>query len=76
MKRRYLSFGILLVVILSTITPISVGNIIKISDLEEQSTIICDGGNIFYVGGNGEGNYSTIQGADLCFFEAAKPSWE
>jgi len=51
-----LSFGIILLFVLSAVAPMTTGLIVRTS-------IIRNDGNILYVGGSGEGNYSKIQDA-------------
>ena len=58
-----LSFGIILLFILSAVAPISQGYNVNISDNIEQYSIPSSKGNILYVGGSGEGNYTKIQDA-------------
>jgi nitrous oxidase accessory protein len=57
MKKRYLVIGIILSLVCMSINPSSAVNNVK-----ESSTNVFDG-NILYVGGTGEGNYTRIQDA-------------
>ena len=58
-----LSFGIILLFVLSAVAPISHGHNINIIGNIEQCSMSLSKGNILYVGGSGEGNYTTIQSA-------------
>ena len=51
-----MSFGIILLFILSAVSPITIGFNIKTSVLRND-------GNTLYVGGSGPGNYTSIQDA-------------
>ena len=62
MRNRILTLGILFLLVFSTIIPISFGYNVKISDIEEQSSVLSRGKTL-YVGGSGPGNYSSIQDA-------------
>ena len=55
--RKVLSFGIIFLFIGLSITPVSSTN------LDKESTLVNIDGNTLYVGGNGPGNYSSIQDA-------------
>ena len=51
-----LSFGIIILFVLSAVSPMTTGRNLRTSILRND-------GNILYVGGSGEGNYTTIQSA-------------
>ena len=63
MNKRILIFWILSSLILSLIIPISFGYTVKIEDVRLKSSISSISSNILYVGGSGEGNYSSIRDA-------------
>lgn len=56
MKKGILSLGIILLFILSSLFPLSLGHDVKTSTLRNN-------GNTLYVGGSGPGNYTNIQDA-------------
>ena len=63
MQRKIQLFMILLILILASVVPTSLGASVNNSDTIDQQIKILNNGNILYVGGSGQGNYSSIQSA-------------
>jgi parallel beta-helix repeat protein len=62
-QRKIQLFMILLILILASVVPTSLGVPANNSDTIDQQIKILNNGNILYVGGSGQGNYSSIQSA-------------
>ena len=60
--KKSLAIGIIFLFILSALAPMTLGKNVKISDIKEQPSTL-NRGKTLYVGGSGDGNYSTIQSA-------------
>jgi len=63
LNKNILVIGITILFIINVFTPISLGNNVNISDTIEETFLPTYNGNTLYVGGTGEGNYSSIQDA-------------